>query len=394
MQLIPQNFESEILLRISKIQKELISQDIEAILVGSNANIYYTTGRFFRGFVFIPASGNPLWFVIKPNIFDTTEKNVFSIRKPENIPDILIKENITLPDIVGMEENDLTYSEIIRLQKLFPNAVFKNGSPALKKARMIKTPWEINEMKIDGKHHVNVYSQVKDCYRPGMTDLEFQIEIEKRLRLEGSLGVSRVSGNLMEINLGSVISGENADAPSPYEFTMGGAGVHPVLPVGANNESIEEHHTVMIDMNGAFNGYQTDMTRVWCLGEVNQLAQKAHLASIEILRSLEKNALPGVPVNILYEMAMGIVEKHELSPYFMGHNSQVSFIGHGVGIELNELPVINAKSKDILSEGVTLAIEPKFVIPHVGAVGVENTYVVTSKGLENLTPFPEEIQKL
>lgn len=394
MNLIPKNFEPEINLRISKIQKELNSEDIEALLIGSNVNIYYSSGRFFRGYVLITGRGETFWFVIKPNIIEAETNKVFLIRKPEDIPGILKKLGFEAFSSIGLEENDLSYSDIIRLQKLFPEAILKNASLALKRARMVKTEWELGEMAVDGKHHVNVYRQVKDCYKPGMTDLEFQIEIERRLRLEGSLGVSRVSGNLMEINLGSVITGENADNPSPYEFTMGGKGMHPVLPVGASNESIEEHHPVMIDMNGAFNGYQTDMTRVWCLGEVSELAQKAHDCSIEILRCLEKLSVPGTPVSSLYQTAMEIVENHNLKEYFMGHNSQVGFIGHGVGIELNELPVLNAKSKDILLENMTIAIEPKFVIPHVGAVGVENTYVVKKEGLENLTVFPEEIQKL
>ena len=78
----------------------------------------------------------------------------------------------------------------------------------------------------------------------------------------------------------------------------------------------------------------------------------------------------------------------------MGHRQQASFIGHGVGIELNEMPVVTARSKDHLLENMTIALEPKFVIPHVGAVGIENTYVVTSEGLRPLTVFPDEIQEL
>ncbi len=105
-------------------------------------------------------------------------------------------------------------------------------------------------------------------------------------------------------------------------------------------------------------------------------------------------AKPGVAVADLYKKAMEIVEGEELSQYFMGHRQQAAFIGHGVGIELNEQPVVMARSKDILAENMTIALEPKFVIPSVGAVGVENTYRVTPSGLESITIFPEEIQEL
>lgn len=392
MKLISDDFKEEISLRIHKIKNELLKEETQALLIGSNTNIYYSTGRFFRGYVYVSVDDEPLWFVIKPKIYDLDQNQLY-LRKPEEIPAILKERRYSIPSSVALEENDLSYSDVVRLKALFPDADMKNGSIIAKRARMVKTPWEINEMKIDGEHQVKVYGEIKDCYSPGMSDLRLQIEIEKRLRLEGSLGVSRVSGNLMEINLGSVISGENADNPGPYEFTMGGEGVNPALPVGANDSPILEGQTVMVDMNGAFNGYQTDMTRVWSLGEVSELTNKAHACSIEILRALEKAAIPGCPVKNLYEIAMGVVERHDLKNYFMGHRSQVGFIGHGVGIELNELPVITPRSKDIIQENMTLAIEPKFVIPHVGAVGVENTYVVGKNGLINLTVFPEDIQK-
>ena len=383
---------NEISSHIEKIKSQLKATRCEAVLVASNANIYYASGRFFRGYVYIPVEGNPLWFVMKPQVFEKEENNI-EIRKPEQIPGLLEDKGYKLPESIGLENDDLSYSDIVRLRNLFPEAQFVNGSILLKRARMSKTEWEINEMKADGIHQTKVYGEVNSCYRSGMTDLQLQIEIEKRLRLEGSLGVSRVSGNLMEINLGSVISGDNADNPGPYEFTMGGSGVHPSLPVGADDSRILEGHTVMIDMNGAFNGYQTDMTRVWSLGETTDLAKKAHECSKKILKKLEKEALPGVPVKNLYEIAMEIVEEEGLKEYFMGHKSQVGFIGHGVGIELNELPVLTARSKDILEKNMTIAIEPKFVIPNVGAVGNENTYVVRENGLENITVFPEDIQK-
>ena len=78
----------------------------------------------------------------------------------------------------------------------------------------------------------------------------------------------------------------------------------------------------------------------------------------------------------------------------MGHRQHAGFVGHGVGIEVNELPVIAPRSKDILEENNVIALEPKFVIPQVGAVGIENTYVVTNEGMKSITNAPEEILSL
>ena len=85
------------------------------------------------------------------------------------------------------------------------------------------------------------------------------------------------------------------------------------------------------------------------------------------------------------------VKERHLEDYFMGYTQKAGFIGHGVGIEINELPVIAPKSRHVLEEGMTFALEPKFVIPEVGAVGIENTFVVRKDGIELLTDFEENI---
>ena len=393
MKLINPDLREDINMRLDSVRRHMKEMGMHALIVATGTNLYYTTGRVFKGYVYITLDADPIWFVIKPDIFEAST-DIITIRKPENIPAELEKAGMKLPSSVGYEMDDLSYSDVERLKALFPEAKVMNGSAPLRKARMVKTPWELDRMREDGIHQSEAYRRITRCYKENMTDLEFQIEIERILRLEGCLGYVRTSGNLMDINLGSVVAGDNADNPSPFDFTMGGSGVDPSLPEGANGTTLKPGETIMVDMNGSFNGYQTDMTRVWAIGEIPKLAQKAHQCSINILRECEKMGVPGTPVASLYHKAMEIVEGEGLKAYFMGHRQQASFIGHGVGIELNEMPVVTARSKDHLLENMTIALEPKFVIPHVGAVGIENTYVVTPEGLRPLTVFPDEIQEL
>ncbi len=385
---------TEIKLRTSKIQKFIAQNGADGLLVSSNANIYYTALRFFRGYVYVPVSGEPVFFVIKPLGLSDTMDNAVQIRKPEEIPAKLAEKGLAVGRVLGFEYDTMTYSDIVRLTKAMGAEQPVNGSAWLRGARMVKTPLEIKMMEYDGVHQTEAYRHFTKAYREDMTDVEFQIEMERILRLEGCLGYSRVSGSLMEINLGSVINGDNADVPTPYEFSMGGEGVDPALPGGANGKVMKPGTTVMVDMSGAFNGYQTDLTRVWKIGDVPEIAEKAHRCSIRILRHLEKMALPGVPCAELYNQAMQIVEEEGLADFFMGHRQKAAFIGHGVGIELNEMPVLTPRSRDVLEENMTIAIEPKFVIPGVGAVGPENTYQVTPEGLRNLTPLNEEMTDL
>ncbi|MDE7413054.1 MAG: Xaa-Pro peptidase family protein [Muribaculaceae bacterium] len=384
----------ELNLRIEKVKEKMAEAGCDSMLLASTVNIYYLSGGIFRGYILVEKDYDPVWFAVAPSEFPKDRPGCFNIRKPEMIPDWLRDQGRTLPAVIALEFDDLLYSELIRLKSLFPDAEVVNASSIMRGARLTKTPYEIEKIREDGMHQAQSYAQVPKCYKEGMTDLELQIEVERVLRLEGCLGYLRAAGSRMELNLGSVIAGDNADAPSPYDFSMGGAGVDPSLPVGADGKTIKPGTTVMLDMNGGFNGYQSDMTRTWYLEKVDDLAVKAHECSRRILRSLEKMALPGVPVSDLYDKALEIAREEGLEEYFMGHRSRAKFIGHGIGIELNEQPVVMARNRQPLLNNMTIALEPKFVIPHVGAVGVENTYCVTPDGLDNLTVFPEELAEL
>lgn len=385
---------AELDLRLTKVREEMKKEKLDAALLASSVNIYYMSGCIYRGYVYICADRDPLFLQVPPSYPNPEQSGSVAVRKPELISDILGELGYQLPARLGLEYSDMYYSDIERLRKCFPYADMADVSMAMRRARMIKTDFEIRKMQEDGMHQAAAYSKIHHCYQEGMTDLEFQIEIERVLRREGCLGILRAAGNRMELNLGSVICGENADNPCPYDFAMGGEGVDPSLPVGADGMIMKPGTTVMVDMNGGFNGYQTDMTRCWTIGDAGELAAKAHNCSINILHRLEEIGKPGTRISDMYAAAVEMAKAENLHEYFMGHRHKAGFIGHGVGIELNEIPVIMERNHDTLSENMTIALEPKFVIPHVGAVGIENTYRVTAAGLENLTEFPEPLSEL
>ena len=386
--MIPQSLREEMALRISRIANRMKTQGIDAILVSDNANLYYTSGRVFSGYTYITADGVATYFVRRP--VGLQGENVKYIRKPEQIAEML-KEK---PAVLGLELDVTPYGIVERLMKVFAGAKIANGSVIMRQARAVKTDFEIEKIRESGVHHDMAYSRIPRIYKGGMTDVELQVEIERVLRNEGCLGLFRVSGGSMELFMGNLLTGDNADNPTPYDFAMGGAGLDASLPVGCNGSEIVPGSTVMVDMCGNFTGYMTDMTRVFYVGRLDDMARKAHELSIAIHYRLAKEFHAGCEAKKMYEVAVAMVEEAGLSDYFMGHTQKAGFIGHGVGIEVNELPVLAPRSRDVLEEGNVIAIEPKFVIPHVGAVGIENTYLVRKDGLECLTKSPEDISEL
>jgi Xaa-Pro aminopeptidase len=211
------------------------------------------------------------------------------------------------------------------------------------------------------------------------------------MRQQGSIGIFRAFGNNMDIFMGSVLTGNNASAPSPCDFALGGAGAHPCLPIGANGSLIKPGQTVMVDMAGNFTAYMTDMTRVYSYGTLPSKAYEAHQLSIDMNHWLMENGKPGLSCAGIYNRSLEMADKAGLSAHFMGSVRQAKFVGHGVGIEINEWPVLMARSNDILQAGMLIAYEPKFVLPEIGATGIENTYLITDGGIEKITVFEEAI---
>ena len=383
---------SEVNMRIERIRERMREGGFDAVLIGTNANLYYLTGGVFSGYVYIPADSGALQFVRRP--VDKKGDGIVHIRKPEQILEHLEKEGLPAPRKLALELDGISYTDAERCRKAFGLDVVGNCSPLLAQVRSVKSDFEITLLRESGARHCGSYRRISGLYHEGMTDVELQIEIERTLRLDGCLGIFRINGPSMEMFMGNLLVGDNADNPSPYDFAMGGAGMDGSLPVGSNGSIIHPGNTVMVDMNGNFTGYMTDMTRTFFVGTLDAHARKAHQLSVDIHYALSDFIKPGVEAKAAYELAMDMVEKAGEKDFFMGHNQQAGFIGHGVGIEVNEWPVIAPRSKQVFEEGNVIALEPKFVIPGVGAVGIENTYVVTGNGLECLTPFPEEIAEL
>ena len=384
--------ENELELKWRRIQQAMRQEEADGCLLTMNMNLYYVSGQVFNGYFYLPAEGRPYWFVKRLTIPETNQVHV--IRKPEQIPDCFRDLNLAMPRKLLLEADELSYNEYIRLQHVFRAEATGNASALIRHIRMIKTPWEIEQMRISARKHEAVYREIPACYRPGMRDIELQIEIEKRMRVHGSLGYFRAFGSNMDIFVGSLLAGENAGEPSPFDFALGGAGMHASGPLGANGTLLREGTTVMADMSGNYTAYQTDMTRVFSIGKLPDRAYRVHRVALEIQARMERAAKPGVPCAELYRDALAMAGQEGLEDCFMGTHLQAKFVGHGVGLEINELPVLTTRSKDILQPGMTFAFEPKFVLAGIGAVGIENTFLVTDSGVEKMTLLDENIIEL
>lgn len=383
----------ELKLRRDKIRALMAQQGIDAALITCNVNLIYTYGRVVSGYLYLPLNAPARLFIKRPN--DIEGEHIHPIRKPEQITGLLKECGLPLPVKLMLEGDELPFTEYNRLAACFPETeVVSCGTALIRQARSIKTPIEIEMFRRSGIAHAKAYEQIPSVYQPGMTDRQLSVEIERLMRLEGCLGIFRVFGQSMEIFMGSLLAGDNAAVPSPYDFALGGKGLDPSLPGGVSGTLLQAGQCFMVDMGGNFYGYMGDMSRVFSIGKLPEQAYAAHQTCLEIQHLIVAMAKPGTVCEDMYNKAIEIVTKAGFADYFMGVDQKAKFIGHGIGLEINEMPVLAPRMKQELEPGMVFALEPKIVLPGIGPVGIENSWAVTTDGLEKLTLCKEEIIEL
>jgi Xaa-Pro dipeptidase len=377
--------------RIARLQGELLAKGIDAALIIYPIDIYYFAGTRQNSLLYVPAQGEPLLLVRKSLARARLEAVIADIR-----PFPPSKE---FPGLVGAEVKrvGLTF-DVVPVQqynlyaKLFPGREFVDISGVNREVRSVKSAWELERMRESGRKTAAVFLQVPGFLKEGMREIDLAAEFEFRLRKAGGEGYIRMRAFNQELFLGLALSGASAVMPGFFDGAVTGRGLSNASPHGASLAPIVAGSPVFIDYAGVFDGYIVDMTRVFSLGPLSQTLTHAFQISLEIQSYLAQHLKPGAICQELFLGAAALAEKAGLGNFFMGPPGEnARFVGHGVGLELDEYPVIAQGFKVALQEGQTIAIEPKFVIPGEGVIGIENTFAVSRTGGEKITDIPDAI---
>jgi Xaa-Pro aminopeptidase len=212
------------------------------------------------------------------------------------------------------------------------------------------------------------------------------------LRSAGHQGQLRFRGFNQEMHYGQVLAGPSGAVPGYSDSPLCGPGPNAVLGKGPDGHVLAPGDPVIADLVGGHDGWLSDQTRTFAVGRIDADLRAAHDCAVSILRAVEAQLRPGTPAGSLYDLAEGMAADAGLADHFMGAGPQrVRFLGHGVGMEIDELPVLAPGFDEPLESGNVIAVEPKFVFPGRGAVGIENMYAVTADGFETMTTAPEEL---
>lgn len=386
---------SEIENRIAGLQKYLQDKDIDGALVQQNTDLFYFTGTGQKGYLYIPADQAPLLMVSK-NISRAREESsvnrIISIENSGEIPDRLRQNGYRLPRRLGLENDVIPANVFFRFDRLFDQVPLVDISSQIRTLRAIKSPYEIERIREAAKLSDQVAAYMQEVLCTGLTEIELAGIIEARARKLGHQGVVRMRlwGN--EMFYGHLMAGPSAARPSYLSSPTGGDGINPAIAQGAGFSVVRRHEPILLDYVFAYNGYLADNTRIFSIGTPPDDLMSAHDAMLAVHRSVKKQLHPGVTAAELYELACQKATDLGYAENFMGTDDhRVLFIGHGIGLELDEYPILGKNQPMKLKTGMTLALEPKTVFPGKGVVGIENTHVVTETGAEQLTRFAEKI---
>lgn len=386
---------SEVENRIQRLRSEMQRERFEAALIIHRPNYFYFSGTSQNAVLYVSLEKDPILFVRRDVDRASNESplhRVLPYPSPKQLPDLISEHSGKIPRTVGVELDVLPTKDYFRFTKSFKSIQFVNSSPAIMKCRMKKTAFEIDQIKKASQIAKEVFEAGRNLLRPGMSEIEFGALLELEAKKRGHEGIIRMRGLNYEGYSWHVLSGSSGSIVSDADTPSGGKGLSPAFPMGASFRKIQPNEPILVDFPVCYNGYMSDQTRMFCVGELPEKFLRAYRFCLHVMDRVSKEARPGAGCEDLYNMAQEMAKEKGYEDGFLGlPGKKAVFIGHGVGLEVNEFPVIGAKQAYPLEAGVVLAIEPKVVFPDEGVVGIENMYHITDKGSEKLTSMDEGV---
>jgi Xaa-Pro aminopeptidase len=387
--------QAEIDQRIEKLRKQLEENNIGAALIVQRADLLYFAGSIQEAHLYVPVDDEPILMVFKSldrAMAESPLSRIVPLASPKAVPDVLDQYGYKVPSVMGMELDVLPANLYFTYQKVFEGKNLVDISHLIRLVRAIKSPYEIDLMRRAAEGSDQVAARVPELLREGMTELELAGKVEAEARKLGHQGIVRMRYWGGEVFYGHLMAGPSGAVPSFPRSPTGGSGASPAVAQGPSFRPIQRHEPVMLDYVFALNGYYSDHTRIFSMGEPADELMAAHEAMLDVQALIKREARPGVKSGDIYELAIERTRALGYDKYFMGvGNERVRFVGHGIGSELDEYPFLASGQTLELQENMILAVEPKLIFPDKGIVGIENTHRVTENGLEQFGRFQDEI---
>ena len=387
--------ETEINDRLNRLQKRMLEISLHGALIFEPVALLYYTGSMPSGVLFVPAEGEPTLFVRRNFERARSEspiRNIIAFTSFKEIVVLLQKRSLPF-SMLGIDEHATTLSYFKLLKKNFVSGRFADIGQELRRLRAVKSPYEIGKLKQAAEVGRKVTAMIPELLLPGISEWELALRLFHETALLGRSCMARLGFNSGECFMGGVCFGDSSNHPSSFDGPDGMPGKSPACPHGGSDRKLRQGDLVFIDMLFPYDEYYVDKTRIFSLGKPDGSVLEAHEVCLQVQRAVQNRLEPGAIPSRIYEQVFDeVVFPRSFGDDFMGFASnQVKYLGHGVGMVINEYPVIARKSDEPLEANTILAVEPKKGLAGIGLVGIENTFQVAPGGGVNLTEDCDEI---
>ena len=350
-------------------------------------NQYYFTGTMQDGVLLIPRRGEPVLWVRRSFERACTESLLPAIRPMKSFRDAA-QSFSRIPETIHIEADVVPFGLVQRFRKHFPCREVAALDAQMAKVRALKSPYELALMaRAGGIHRRIMEEEVPKLLREGISEAQFGADLYAAMVRQGHQGLVRFGAFGVEAVVGQIGFGENSLRPTNMDSPGGCVGVGPATPVlGSPLRRLRSGDLVFLDTGCGVEGYHTDKTLTYVFGHrPPKHAVALHERCVELELRAAEMLKPGAIPSQIYATVLRSLDAAFLE-HFMGYgNRRSKFLGHGIGLQVDEPPVIADGFDEPLVEGMVIALEPKRGVPGVGMVGRENTYLVTASGGKSLT---------
>ena len=350
----------------------------------------YFSGTAQDGLVYIPRDGEPV-VMMKRSLERAVQESPLEVRPLKNMRNL--KSDLGIPENarVGLEMDVLPCSFYFKVDRALEDAVFVDVAEKIKHIRSVKSEFEVSLIKEAARILEAGFSSVPNFLEEGMKEVDLICRIESVMRSLGHQGSLRFRRFNSIVPLGHVMCGAEAAFPSFLASPSGGRGTSLIFPQGAGFAKIKRNEPVFVDCVGIYNGYIADATRIFSLGKLEAGLEDAYQASCQIEEAVAAKLVAGRTGRELFELSEAEGARLGYLDFLGGTNgNKCGFVGHGVGLELDEYPVIGPLDH-VVQSSMTIAIEPKIIYPDKGGLGIEDTFLTTPGGAVCLTNMQREI---
>lgn len=381
--------------RISRFQQKISKNGIYGALINQNTDLFYFAGTIQRSFLFIPAEGEAV-LAVGGNLQRAHEEcgleNIVPLENNKKLGAVLSDFGYHLKGKIGLEMDILPTTYYLSLQRSYGEADFVDVSELIKQTRMIKSPYEQERIKKACEITSEVMEVARNTIKEGITELELDAALISFTRKKGHMGLFRARAYNQELNYSHILFGESSALSTYVKGPLGGRGTTPAISLGAGFSTLVRNMPVIVDYGMGYHGYVSDMTRTFVVGKLPVELEKAFEVTREVKYFMEEWVKPGLCPADLYNEIIKLVRKRGYEDNFMGYKPyQVPFVGHGFGLDIDEYPIIAPMFKLEFTPGMVYSLEPKMAFPGIGAVGIEDDFLVTDKGVEILTRYQDTV---